>query len=417
VAALEPQIRAFCARSLDPLIGAGEFDFIADLGAQMPMRVIGMLLGIPEEDQVAIREKVDASLRTEAGKPMAVSQASYKGQGFEDYIDWRAKHPSDDLMTELLQAEYADDSGAKRRLTREQVLIFVNVLAGAGNETTTRLIGWMGKLLSEHPDQRADLAKNPAFIPNAIEELLRYEPPGPAVARYVARDIEIHGHTVPAGSAMLLLVASANRDERRYPDGDRFNVRREGPPHVTFGRGVHACLGAALARVEGRVALDELLKHIPNWTVDLGNAKLSSTSTVRGWDNLPAVIEGGARKSASRAGSAEASAGAGAQAAAAATTPGTEQWELTLQTPMGPQVMHAQIARNEASFKGSISSSELAAQEINGKISGNSLTWTVSLTKPVSIKLGFDAKIDGDSMTGSVKLGMFGKAALTGKRL
>jgi cytochrome P450 len=185
-----------------------------------------------------------------------------------------------------------DETGTRRKLTRQEILVFVNVIAGAGNETTTRLIGWTGKVLSEHPDQRAELAKNPALIPNAIEELLRYEPPGPSVARYVQRDVELHGQKVPAGSAMLMLVASANRDERRYPDGDRFNIHRQGPPHITFGRGIHACLGSALARIEGRVALAEVLKRFPHWTVDIDNAKLQSTSTVRGWETLPAFARG-----------------------------------------------------------------------------------------------------------------------------
>lgn len=254
-----------------------------------------MLLGIPEEDQPAIRETVDSALRTEAGKPMQTSQAHYSGEGFEEYIDWRTKHPSDDLMTELLNVEFVDETGTRRRLTRQEILVFVSVVAGAGNETTTRLIGWTGKVLSEHPDQRAELVKNPALIPNAIEELLRYEPPGLSVARYVQRDVEIHGQKVPAGSAMLLLVASANRDERRYPDGDRFNIHRQGPPHITFGRGIHACLGSALARVEGRVALAEVLKRFPEWTVDIDNAKLQSTSTVRGWETLPVFVGGAGR--------------------------------------------------------------------------------------------------------------------------
>jgi cytochrome P450 len=409
---LEQKIRAYCVRCLDPLVGADRFDFITDFGAEMPMRVIGMLLGIPEEDQQAIRDKLDTSLRTEAGKPLEVSNASYKGAGFEEYIDWRASHPSDDLMTELLQAEFQDETGTKRKLAREEILIFVNILAGAGNETTTRLIGWTGKVLSEHPEQRAELVKNPALIPDAIEELLRYEPPGPAVARYVRRDVEVHGQTVPAGSAMLLIVASANRDERRYPDGDRFDIHRQGPPHITFGRGIHSCLGSALARVEGRVALDELLKRFPTWTVDLDNAKLSSTSTVRGWDNLPAFTGGAGGKTARR----EATPDAAPQSVANAV-PGAETWELTLSTPMGPQVMTAQIVRSGAGFSGKISSSEMATQDISGKISANKLSWTLSLTKPVSIKLGFEVNVDGDKMTGTVKLGMFGKAALTGKRI
>jgi cytochrome P450 len=409
---LEQRIRAYCVRCLDPLAGAGRFDFITDLGAQMPMRVIGMLLGIPEQDQEAIRDKLDTSLRTEAGKPLEVANASYMGAGFEEYIDWRSKHPADDLMTELLQAEFQDETGAKRKLTRGEILIFINILAGAGNETTTRLIGWTGKVLSDHPEQRAELVKNPALIPNAIEELLRYEPPGPAVARYVRRDVEIHGQTVPAGSAMLLLVASANRDEKRYPDADRFDIHRRGPPHITFGRGIHACLGSALARVEGRVALDELLKRFPTWTVDLDNAKLSSTSTVRGWDNLPAFTGSAGDKAAQH----EATPGA-AQQSAANAAPGAEGWEITLSTPTGPQVMTAQIVRSGDSFTGTISSGEMGSRDITGQSSGNTLTWTLSLTKPVSIKLGFEAGVDGDKMTGTVKLGMFGKAPLTGKRI
>ena len=136
--ALEPEIRDFCARSLDPLVGAGGFDFVRDLGAQMPMRVIGMLLGIPDQDQEAIRDRVDADLRTEPGKPMEVSRDQLvTGEAFAEYVDWRAEHPSDDLMTELLQAEFEDETGTTRRLTREEVLTYVNVVAGAGNETTT----------------------------------------------------------------------------------------------------------------------------------------------------------------------------------------------------------------------------------------------------------------------------------------
>ena len=285
VAALEPKIREFCAQCLDPLVGAGRFDFVADIGAQMPMRTIGMLLGIPEEDQESIRDSVDAHLRTEAGKPMRRTEIS--GEMFAEYIEWRAEHPSNDLMTDLLQAEFEDETGKTRRLTREEILTYVNVLAGAGNETTNRLIGWSGKVLAEHPDQRRELARDPSLIPNAIEELLRYEPPAPYVGRYVARDVEIHGRTVPEGNAMLLLLGAANRDDRQFKDGDRFDVHRQIEQHLTFSRGIHFCLGAALARLEGRVALEEILARFPEWEVDMANAKLATTSTVRGWETLP----------------------------------------------------------------------------------------------------------------------------------
>jgi cytochrome P450 len=289
VAELEPKIREFCARSLDPLIGAGGFDFIADLGAQMPMRVIGMLLGVPEQDQEAVRDSVDRSLRTEAGKPMKVSADFVEGEMFAEYIDWRAEHPSDDIMTELLHAEFEDETGTVRRLTREELQTYLTVIAGAGNETTTRLIGWTGKVLADHPDQRQELVDDRSLIPNAIEELLRFEPPAHHMARYVAQDVDVHGRTVPEGSIMLLLPGSANRDDRRFGDGDRFDIHREMGQPLTFGYGIHFCLGAALARLEGRLALDEVLDRFPSWEVDWDRARIAPTSTVRGWETLPVV--------------------------------------------------------------------------------------------------------------------------------
>jgi cytochrome P450 len=288
VAALEPKIREFCARSLDPLLGAGAFDFVADLGSQMPMRVIGMLFGIPESAQEAIRDAVDANIRTEAGKPMQVSEeVTFGSEMFAEYIDWRVEHPSDDLMTELLQAEFEDETGTIRCLTRDELLLYATVVAGAGNETTTRLIGWAGKVLAEHPDQRRELVEDRSLIPNAIEELLRYESPAPHVGRYVPEAVEVHGGSVPAGSAMLFLSGAANRDDRRYSDPDRFDIHRDIDKHLTFGYGIHFCLGAALARLEGRVALDEVLTRFPDWAVDWDRAKLAPTSTVRGWETLP----------------------------------------------------------------------------------------------------------------------------------
>ena len=287
VAALEPQIREFCARSLDPLIGAEEFDFIADLGAQMPMRVIGMLLGIPEKDNEAVRDSVDANLRTEAGQPMHVSEDFLPTDMYAEYIDWRADHPSDDIMTELLQAEFEDETGNVRRLTREELLTYISVVAGAGNETTNRLIGWTGKVLSDHPDQRQELVEDRSLIPGAIEELLRFETPAPHMSRYVAKDVELHGQMVPEGSIVMFLPASANHDDRRFPDGDTFDIHRKPAKPLTFGFGIHLCLGAALARLEGRVALEEVLKRFPTWQVDMSRAKLAPTSTVRGWETLP----------------------------------------------------------------------------------------------------------------------------------
>jgi cytochrome P450 len=286
--AIEPKVREFCARSLDPLVGTGGFDFVADIGAPMPMRVIGMLLGIPEADQQAIRDQIDDGLRLEdAESGAAVRDPNGQAEMFADYIDWRAEHPSDDVMTELLTAEFEDETGAIRRLTRTEVLTYVNLVAAAGNETTTRLIGWTGKLLSEHPDQRRAIAADRTLVPQAIEEILRFEAPSPIQARYVARDVEHHGATVREGNVMVLLNGSANRDDRQFPDGDRFDVRREMGHHLSFGYGLHFCLGAALARLEGRVALDEVLKRWTDWEVDRDGAVMAHTSTARGWERLP----------------------------------------------------------------------------------------------------------------------------------
>ena len=289
---LESKIREFCAHSLDPLVGTDRFDFVADLGAQMPMRVIGMLLGVPEEFQEAARDRANANLRTEAGKPMdATAENMMNGEFFGQFIDWRAEHPSDDIMTELLHVEFEDETGTVRRLRRDELLTYISVVSGAGNETTTRLIGWTGKVLAEHPDQRRALAADRSLIPAAIEELLRYEPPAPHVARYVTRDVEYYGRRVPEGSVMMLLIGAANRDHRQFPpDGDVFDIRREPHQHLTFSVGTHYCLGSALARLEGRIALEEILKRFPEWDVDLSECKLSPTSTVRGWETMPAVL-------------------------------------------------------------------------------------------------------------------------------
>jgi cytochrome P450 len=192
-------------------------------------------------------------------------------------------------MTDLLNAEFEDETGTVRRLRRDELLTYITVVSGAGNETTTRLIGWTGKVLADHPDQRRELVDDRMLIPGAIEELLRFEPPAPYVGRYVAKDVECHGQTVRKGSAMLFLLGAANRDERKHPNGDSFDIHRSGAPHLTFGYGAHFCLGAALARLEGRVALDEVLTRFPEWEVDHARARLAPTSTVRGWETLPVI--------------------------------------------------------------------------------------------------------------------------------
>lgn len=222
------------------------------------MKTISALIGIPEADQEAVREHVTGRMRTEAGKPMkAAEEGLVTGEIFADYIDWRVDNPSDEIMTELLNVEFADETGTTRKLTREELLTYLNVVGGAGNDTTTRLIGWAGKVLAEHPDQRRQLVEDPTLIPKAVEELVRFEPPAPHVARYVTRDVEYYGQAVPEGSAMMMLIGAANRDHRQFgPDGGAFDENREPRAHPGFSVGAEFC----------------------------------PTSTIRGWDKMPATV-------------------------------------------------------------------------------------------------------------------------------
>ena len=291
--ALEPMIRDFTQKCLDPLVGGDRFDFVKDLGAVMPLRVVSMLFGIPEDYQHLVQEDGDRHVRTERGGQMTDNPEGTlsDGQVFAEFIDWRVDHPADDLTTELLNAEFTDETGTTRKLRRDELLMFMNLVAVAGAETTTRLIGWSGKLLSEHRDQRRQLIADRSLLPGAIEEILRYEPPALQIARHVLQDVEFHGRTVPQGSAILTLVGAANRDERRFgEDAESFDVNRAPRQHMTFGVGAHYCLGNALARIEGRIALDEIMNRFPEWDVDLESAVFSSSSAVRGWDSMPAHL-------------------------------------------------------------------------------------------------------------------------------
>jgi cytochrome P450 len=287
VAALEPQVRNFCADILEPFVGAGGFDFVADIGLEVPMRVIGMLLGIPQDQQEAIRDR----LTGRPGEPKQESEPDYAEGLFSvevlnEYVDWRAAHPSDDVVTELLNVEFEDEHGVRRRLAKEELLMYINVLAVAGNETTGRLISFTAQLLADHPDQRGLLNEDFSLLPNTIEEVMRYEPPALQTCRYVGRDSEHYGQTVPAGSAMLLLLASANRDERRYDEPDHFDIRRRAN-HFSFGFGPHYCLGANLARLETRIVFEEALKRWPEWEIDTDNARFEVSPTLRSWETLP----------------------------------------------------------------------------------------------------------------------------------
>jgi cytochrome P450 len=287
---IEDQVRRLTAGCLDPQRDKDRFDFVEELGAVLPMRVICMLVGIPDADQPTVRDYAIGNLRSNPGEQMQVEKDYFDPSFFADYVDWREKNPSDDLITELLNVEFQDETGTVRRLTKVEINTFITVVAGAGVDTTGRMFGWMAKVLAEHPDQLAELAEDRSLVPNAIEELLRYESSAPNAARYVTEDLELHGMTVPAGSALTCILSAANRDERQFPDPDRFDIHRKLSQSVVFGHGIHMCLGAPLARLELRVALEEMLDRFPTWDVDLSRARRSASSTVRGWDTMPVLV-------------------------------------------------------------------------------------------------------------------------------
>jgi cytochrome P450 len=292
VTALEGFIRDFCATKLDAVRDRESFDYVQDFGALLPPNVISHMLGIPESDREHMRHVVDGIFHIEPGVGMLNETSIAASMEVRRYLDEqlaeRRRRPTDDMLTALVEAAIEED-GEPRRLTRDEAIDFGMILFVAGTETVARLIGWAGSVLDQHPDQRAELAADPSLIPNAVEELLRYEAPSPINARRLTRDVTIHGRTMAAGSNVVLLTGSAVRDERAYPEPDRFDIHREIDLHLSFGYGIHFCLGAALARMEGRIAVEETLARFPEWTVDREAAVPLYTSTVRGYLELPVV--------------------------------------------------------------------------------------------------------------------------------
>ncbi len=295
VADLEPTVRDLCAEMLDAQRDAASFDYLKDFGARLPSRVISALFGVPPGDQPWVLEHIDQVFHIEPGVGMVndVSlQAQIELNGYlTEQMRARQDVPQDDLMTALLHAQVTEDDGTVRTLTLEESTTFANLLISAGTETVGRLLGWTAVLLAAHPDQRADLVADPSRIPNAIEELLRYEAPSPVQGRWVLQPVELHGEKLEPESKVLLLTGSAGRDERKFPDADRFDVHRHIDHHVSFGHGIHFCIGAALARLEGRVALEETLARFPTWEVEHDQAVRLHTSTVRGYSKVPIVVD------------------------------------------------------------------------------------------------------------------------------
>ena len=291
LAVMEDRIRSVCADLLDPHVGGGGFDYVQDFSAILPPTIIASMLGVPEADKERLRHVVDEVFHIEEGVGTA-NQTSHMAlftlrEYLKEQFVERRSTPRDDMLTDLVQDEITDQDGVVRQLTDDELADFGLLLFAAGTETVARHLGWAASLLDEFPDQRAQLAADPSLIPNGIEEILRMEAPSPVNARWVNHEVELHGVSIPAGSKVLFVNGSANRDERKYADPDVLDIHRKVDLHLTFGYGIHFCLGAALARLESRIALEETLKRFPTWEVDRDNAVPLYTSTVRGPLELP----------------------------------------------------------------------------------------------------------------------------------
>jgi len=300
VAEFEGRARKLCRHFFDQVEGKPEFDLVNDVIRPIPPMMIGHILGVPEEDQAYLGRLVDESLAFDpsadsSGREDRMSEKSPGSmEGVGEYlgklISERQAKPQNDMITMLLNSEVHLEDGTVRKLDLHEVIGFFMLLQGAGSETTARALAWAGVLLARHPGERKKLVDEPAKIRNAVEELIRYEAPTPIQARLVSRDVEWYGVTVPEGSKIALLNGAAGRDERQYPDPDRFDVERQISRHLSFGFGIHVCLGASLARLEMRVVIEELLKRYPEWHVDESKIELVHTTTVRGPSTVPVSV-------------------------------------------------------------------------------------------------------------------------------
>jgi cytochrome P450 len=283
---MEPQVREIVAEYVDAVAPVGRCDLVTDICGPFPMDVISAVLGIPVSDRPELRKFADQLLVREDGS-MAMPKVALDGMFsllayFDD--DLKRRDADDEgLIAQLLRTEVDG-----RSLTREELLGFCVLFVIAGHETTTKMVANAIELLSRHPEQRDSLVADPELIPGAVEEVLRFHNSTQYMHRTVTRDLELHGQQIRAGDSVLLLIGAANHDPREFgPTAEQFDIMRRPPRHLAFGYGVHFCLGAALARLEGRVALEEILRRLPDFEVDHAAKVRFHSSNVTGWTHLP----------------------------------------------------------------------------------------------------------------------------------
>jgi cytochrome P450 len=288
IAGLETHIRTIVDDLLDQSPETGLWDFVSGFAGPLPAIVIADMLGVPREDRDQFRTWSTTLIqsnptRGEFGPGLDAAAALY--EYFTAFLDERRVRPRDDLMTALVQAEVDG-----QHLSEEELLGFCLLLLVAGHETTTNLLSNSAVILAQHPESRRQLADDPDLLPAAVEELLRYDSPVQGLARTLTRQVDLHGLRMKAGDTVLMLFGSANRDDHAFPDADQFDIHRAPERQVAFGRGIHFCLGASLARLEARIALQALLARHGDWDVDLNSAVRLRSGPIRGYSSLPVQL-------------------------------------------------------------------------------------------------------------------------------
>jgi len=294
VADLEPFIRRVAAQYLDKVRDQERFDVIQDFSLQLPLDVISELLGIPTELREHVHELANRSVvRDASGGPAALEDARAATREtmalYTELVVDRRKNPRDDVISMLVMSEVTDEDGTVHPISDELVAAQFRLLASAGHETVMKTIGNGTVALWWYPDQRAELVRDPSLIPGAVEEMLRWDNPAPLEGRWTTRDVELHGITIPKDSRVMLVMGAANHDDRQYDNPELFDIHRKIVRPLVFGFGAHLCLGAALARLEMKIAFEEFLARFPEYEIDEPNVERGAITFFRGLNNLPVI--------------------------------------------------------------------------------------------------------------------------------
>jgi cytochrome P450 len=294
ISGLEPMIREVIGGYFDQVAGQDRFDIVADVSGPFPVEIISRMLGVPASHRQQVRHWLDIILAREEGQlgfsAEAEATAIEMGTFFYELAVAKRRDPADDMLSRLTQVEVEGEDGELTGLDDVEIAGFGTLIGGAGAETVTKLVGNAAVLFDRHRDQWQAVVDDPALIPGAVEEILRYLPPSQYQGRWSTRDVELHGEVLPAGWPVLLLTGAAVRDPRQFDRPDEFDIRRPPSLSIGFGYGIHSCLGAALARMESRIAIEELARRHPRFEVDHDGLQRVHMANVAGYSHVPVTV-------------------------------------------------------------------------------------------------------------------------------